>query len=165
MQAGPEQREVHVSRHQNEAVKRTQGAAYTLPNGPRLNWTSVHRNQSPVATPSVGNLQLMFPGLTQLQCATWPGQVTSPLQDSVSPSAKHLLTGIRWGPPDTMHSSHHCTRLPNAKICPHQLLSPRSPGLPNRNRLTDMFLSINYSQTHPYQGLAMHFKVSEMMIL
>lgn len=162
MQAGSEEREVNVGRHRNEAVKRTQDAAYTLPDGPGLNWTSVHRNQSPMATRSVGNLQPVFPGLTQLQGATWPGQVTSPLPDSVSPSAKLLLTGIGWGPPDTMHGSHHCTRLPNAKICPHQLLSPRSPGLPNRNR---MFLSINYSQTHSYQDLAMHFKVTEMMIL
>lgn len=104
-----------LGRYRTGAGKRSQGAVLALPEGQEPSWTSVCRDQSPVAmtTPSMGNLQPVSPGLTGFQGA---GEVTSPLQDSVSPFAK-LFIGLRRGHwmLCTAHTTAHSSQ--NAKTC------------------------------------------------
>lgn len=113
LQAGPEEKEVNTGQVQEQSWE-----VLFLRAGPP-NWTSTYRNQGPPATPLVSDLQPVFPGLTQLQgVATQPGRITSPLQNSVSPSAKLLLTGLWWGSLDAVAHTTACGSQNTKTYCP-----------------------------------------------
>lgn len=110
--------------------------------GQEPSWTSVCRNQSPLATttPSMGDLQPVFPGLTQFQGAR-ASYLTSPRLSF--PFCKTPIHRVMVGPLDAVHDSHHCTQLPKCQdLSSTELLSSHSPCLPGGNH---MFLT-GYNQ-------------------
>lgn len=93
--------------------------------GQEPSWTSVRRNQSPLATttPSMGDRQPVFPGLTQFQGAR-ASYLTSPRLSF--PICKTPIHRVMVGPLDAVHGSHHCTQLPKCQ----DLSSTAAPPLP-----------------------------------
>lgn len=102
-----------------------------FPEGQEPRWTSVCRDQSPPATttPSMGDLQPVFPGLTQVQGAR-ASYLTSPRLSF--PICKTPIHRVMAGPLDAVHSSHRCTQLPKRQDLSSTAASllplPVSPG-------------------------------------